>query len=729
MSIKFDNVNKRFILETANTEYAFKIERDRFLVHLYYGKKGEPDYSYKARFRSFSPYLEELGEGFSLNDDLSEFSYFGSGDFRCTSLKLRAPAGDCCTSFIYDSHEIISGRHIIDRIPCARAQEGTETLIVHLTDSVTGCKLNLFYTVFPKHDIISRYFTLENCGKDSVKIEKAMSLCLDIPGHDFDMLTLYGAHMEERNIQRNPVMIGNQRVMSRRGASSPQLNPFMALLGKNTTETQGDVYAFNFVYSGNFLDEVEVDQNGNTRVCVGLGEENFGYKLESGESFSSPEAIMMYTHNGLGDMSRKMHSFVRDAIVPREPFEKRPIVLNTWEACYFNIDQQKLIEFANEGVKYGMDMLVMDDGWFGKRNDDHAGLGDWYTNTEKFPDGLANFVSKLKQSGMKFGIWIEPEMINPDSDLYRAHPDWCISCEGRNGSLSRTQYVLDFANPNVVEYLKKSFKETFDGVAIDYIKWDCNRHISEPGSPYLPADRQDETTFRYMLGVYDLFHWFMETYPNVMIENCSGGGGRYDLAMMSVSTQIWTSDNTSGRQRVFIQYGSTIAYPSYVMSCHVSNPMVLDDYMNVLDYKYKVALAGMLGYELNILHMNDNVKNEIKAQTEFYRSVEQLIKRGDLYRLVSPYENKYGASSYYYVSTEESGENYADRILLTYVQNSGTSDEDVAYTLQITAADKDAVYKDSLTGDEYTGEQLREGLTVKVIEKDMYGKLWLFERV
>lgn len=730
MSIKFDKNNKRFIIETANTEYAFGIKADRFLTHIYYGEKGKSDYSEKARYRNFSPFFRDIGEGFSLNDDYSEFSMFGSGDFRCAALKLRSPAGDCCTRFVYDSYEIIDGRQAIKGIPFARAQKGTETLVIHMTDDVTACKLNLFYTVFPKHDIISRYFTLENNGKDSVKIEKAMSLCLDLPHHNFDMLTLYGAHTDERNIQRTPVMIGNQRVMSRRGASSHQFNPFMALLGKNTDETQGDVYAFNFVYSGNFLDEVEVDQNGTTRVCVGLGEENFGYKLEGGESFSSPEAIMMYTPKGLGDMSRKMHSFVRDAIVPRDPFEKRPIVLNTWEACFFDIDEQKLIDFANEGVKYGMDMLVMDDGWFGKRNDDHAALGDWYTNTEKFPDGLANFVDRVKQSGMKFGIWIEPEMINPDSDLYRAHPDWCISCKGREGCLSRDQYVLDFANPAVLEYLKKTFKQTFDGVAIDYIKWDFNRHISEPGSPYLPADRQDEAIYRFYLGVYDLYYWFMETYPDVMIENCSGGGGRYDLAMMALSTQIWTSDNTAGRHRVFIEYGSSIAYPSYVMSCHVSNPMVMDDYMNVLDYKYKVALAGMLGYELNILKMNDRVKNEIKLQTEFYRSVEELIKRGDLYRLVSPFENKNGISSYYYVSTEESGEGYADRILLTYLQNEGAAaDEEIVYTLKISEADASARYKDSLTGDEYTGEQLNNGIVINVNNKNMYGRLWLFERV
>ena len=727
MSITFNEIDKLFVISTNNTEYAFKVCHDRFLVHLYYGEKGKSNYDFKANYRSFSPYLPNVGEGFSLNDDFIEFPFYGSGDFRATSLKLRAPAGDCCTSFVYKSHEIISGRKIIKGIPCARAQEGTETLVIHMADEVTGCLLNLYYTVFPKHDIISRYFTLENAGKETVKIEKAMSLSLNLVGHDYDMISLYGAHMEERTIQRSAVVMGNQRIFSRRGASSHQFNPFMALVGKDTDETKGDVFAFNFVYSGNFLDEVEVDQNGHTRVQVGLGDEDFGFKLEAGESFEAPEAIMMYTPNGLGDMSRKMHSFVREAIVPRDPMEKRPIVLNTWEACYFDIDQQKLIDFAYEGVKYGMDMLVMDDGWFGARNHDRAGLGDWFTNTEKFPDGLAVFVDKVKASGMKFGIWIEPEMINPDSDLYRAHPEWCISCKDRTGSLSRSQYVLDFANPAVLDYLKKSFNETVDGVAIDYIKWDFNRHISEPGSPYLPADRQDEATFRFMLGVYDLFYWFMETFPNVMIENCSGGGGRYDLAMMSVSTQIWTSDNTAGRIRPFIQYGSLMAYPSYVMSCHVSNPMVVEDYMNLIDYKFKVALAGMLGYELNILHMGDDVKNEIKKQTAFYRSVEKLIKFGDLYRLVSPFENN-GTAAYYYVSTPDSGENYADRILLTYLQNEGVNDGSTI-TLKISEADANATYKDSVSGETFSGKELNDGINFKMYENNMHGNLWLFERV
>ena len=728
MSIRFDNESKIFVIETANTEYAMKIEHDRFLTHLFYGKKGS-EYMGKARFRSFSPYYEDIGEEFSLTDDYNEFAMFGSGDFRCTALKLRNQHGNCCTCFYYDSYEIITGRETIKGIPCARAQEGTETLIIHMVDDLTGCKLNLFYTVFPKHDIISRYFTLENNGTESVKIEKAMSICLDLPHHNFDMISLYGAHMDERNVQRTPVMIGNQRIMSRRGASSHQFNPFMALVSKNANETEGDVYAFNFVFSGNFLDEVEVDPNGATRVLIGLGEENFGYKLESGESFSSPEAIMTYSADGLGRMSRNMHKFVRDAIVPRDPFKQRPVVLNTWEACYFEIDENVLIDFGNEAIKYGMDMVVMDDGWFGKRLNDRAGLGDWYANPDRFPNGLADFVDRVKKSGIKFGIWIEPEMINPDSDLYRAHPDWCISCEGRERSLSRSQLLLDFANPAVVEYLKQSFKKTFDGVAIDYIKWDFNRHISEPGSPYLPADRQDEALFRFYLGVYDLFNWFKETYPDVMIENCSGGGGRYDLAMMAVSTQIWTSDNTAARHRVHIQYGSLLAYPSYVMSCHVSNPMVLDDYMNLLDYKFKIAIAGMLGYELHILKMQDDVKNEIKKQIEFYRSVEQLIKYGDLYRLVSPFENKKGISTYYYVSTEESGEGYADRILLTHLQNEGARGENIVYNFKISEADANATYRDSLTGKEYTGKQLNEGIEYVVSDKDMYGELWLFERV
>lgn len=721
MAIIFTPETKQFVIETENTMYAFHIAYDRFLQHDYYGKKTDVLSQSKVQYHSFSPYVEDIGPVYSLTDDFSEFPLYGSGDFRCTSLRLRGEAGDSCTSFYYKDYEIFKGRRDIPDIPFARADGNTETLAVTLYDSVTDCDLILYYTIFADGDVITRYFALKNNGSSPVKLEKAMSLSLDLHGHDFDLISFYGEHTFERNYQRTPLFYGNQRVMSRRGASSHQFNPFIALAEKNTNEESGSVYAFNFTFSGCFLDEVEVDQSGNTRVALGLGDECFAYTLNAGESFTSPEAVMTFSENGFSDMSYKMHRFVRNSIVPDEIFEQRPVVLNTWEACYFNIDEQKLLDFARVGKQCGMDMLVMDDGWFGKRNDDNAGLGDWYENPKKFPDGLKRFAERVKEQGMKFGIWIEPEMVNPDSDLYRAHPDWCLTVPGRKPSLSRSQLVLDFCNPAVLEYLEESFRKTFDGVPIDYIKWDFNRHISEAGSAYLPKDRQDEALYRFQLGVYRLYYWFRENFPNTMIENCSGGGGRYDLAMMALSTQIWTSDNTDGCARNRIQYASTFGYPSTVMSCHVSDPGNDENTFRRLKYKFDVALGGMLGYELNVLNARPDVLEEIKKQIAFYRSVESIIKNGRLYRLISPFENESEISAYYYADG-------SDTILLSFLQNRGTA-ENRELCLKIAAADKEATYIDTVLGELYKGAALKSGITVLTDKKDQYSRLWLLKKV
>lgn len=724
LMIVIDEKSKSFRLRTENTAYIFHVEGNRFLYHDYYG----PNSNFKAdKFKldgyTFSPYPPDYDESYALNDKLLEFSFFDSSDYRCSALKLRGGNGNCCTSFDYTGYEKISGRLPIPRIPASRGQQDCETLAVYLKDRLTECKLTLYYTVFPQFDIITRYFTLENAGEKAVKIEKAMCLQLDLPGHAYDLISLYGAHCNERNVQRTPLFYGMQSVMSRRGASSHQFNPFIALPESDCSEDSGMAYAFNLMYSGSFLNEIEVDQSGNTRVNVGLGEENFGFLLEQGEKFHSPESLMLCTTGGLGEMSRKLHRFIRAAILPKEENRPRPIVLNTWEACYFNIDQKLLLEFAREGVQCGMDMLVMDDGWFGARADDSAGLGDWFTNKEKFPDGLQAFAERVKETGMKFGIWIEPEMVNPDSNLYRIHPDWCLNCPGRVGSLSRKQLVLDLCNPEVRQYLKDSFSAAFSNVPIDYMKWDFNRHLSEVGSNYLPAKRQDEAAFRYMLGVYDLYEWFHKMYPHAMIENCSGGGGRYDLAMMALSTQIWTSDNTNPESRVRIQYGSLLGYPAATMSCHVSDPGTDPGETDRLWHKYRVALGGILGYELNILKMSDTVKHAIKQQTQFYKKIESLIRCGNLYRLFSPFETSEEISSYYYTGNSSINEQAGDRILLSFLQSKG-SGKSKEYLLKVAVADETAEYYDEINKKKYEGCQLKKGISIKSSESDNFSKMW-----
>ncbi len=726
MSISFDSKTATFFLETKNTQYVFSVFKEKYLAHRYYGKKEKKlQLESVNELQCFSPYPEEAPE-YSANDYPSEISFFGTGDFRPSTLKIRSQNGDANTAFVYSGYEITPGRVDIPHLPFAKAESSTQTLSVFMDDEVTGCRLTLYYTVYDNRDVISRYFSVENKGKHTVKIERAMSVCLDLPRMDFDMITLYGGYAKEMNVQRAPLHYGRQGVGSRRSSSSHYFNPFMALVDHNATEEKGSVYAFNFMYSGSFSNEVEVDFYKKTRVTLGLGEENFAYTLYPDESFYAPEAFMLYTHKGLGDMSRKMHAFVRNTIVRKPPFERRPIVLNTWEACYFNIDAKLLNDFATEAVRYGVDMIVMDDGWFGKRYNDGAGLGDWFVNAERFPDGLAPFVQGIKEKGIRFGIWIEPEMVNPDSNLYRTHPEWCLQTKGRKPHLSRNQLVLDMSNPEVLSYLKESFLKVFDGVDIDYIKWDYNRNISDAASAWLPKERQDEVYFRNMLGVYELYEWFTQKFPNVMIENCSGGGGRYDLGMMKYSSMIWTSDNTSPKDRVYIQNGALLAYPAIVMSCHVSKPKAMENWAADTDYKYKVAMGGMLGYELNILQMPKEYKREMERQIAFYREIRHLIEQGDLYRLITPDKEK-GTAAYYYTQSSDLEGKAGDTILLSYLQNE-TSDKKKARKLPVKVADEKATYLEKISGKVYLGKELKKGVEVLPYAEGEKGQIWLFEK-
>ena len=737
MYINFNSKDKIFSLKTKNTEYSFSIVSDRYLMHNYYGKilnytpmpikMPSSGFSidavkYDRNFEIDSNNNWEY-ELFTLTDDLLEFSYFDSGDYRPSSLKIKNQYGNCSTFFTYISHKIYKGRKNIPNLPFARETDDCETLAIELYDETSKCYLTLYYTVYPSNDIITRYFSLKNSGNDSIKIQKAMSICLDLPGHDYDMLTLYGRHYFERNLQSTPLFYGNQKIMSRRGASSHHFNPFIALASKNTTETNGNVFAFNFIFSGCFLDEVEVDSHGNTRVGIGLGEENFSYKLSPNDTFFSPEAIMTFTSNGLGEMSRIMHRFIRETITPVEKAPKRPVVLNSWEAVSFDINQDLLINFARESAKYGIDTIVMDDGWFGDRNNDKAGLGDWYPNPKKFPNGLTDFQKKINEAGVKLGIWIEPEMVNPDSNLFREHPEWCLQCTNRESSLSRNQLVLDLTNPEVINYLKNSFSLLFDKLNIDYLKWDCNRNLSQVGSTYLPKDQQEETYYRYQLGVYELLEWFNKKYPNMLIETCSGGGGRYDLGMMAYSSQIWTSDNTYPECRTRIQYATSLAYPSSVMSCHVTKLKNTSDFLDDLEYKFIVATGGILGYEFNILEVNDEIKKELPKQIEIYRKAEDLIKYGDLYRLLSPYESIDGASAYYYADPNQPD----SKFFLSFIQTSAPLYPNT-YILKISIANSEKKYKDFISGKIYDGKELQNGIFIETsVQRN--ARLYLFEEI
>lgn len=707
MSIR--KVKDKFIIKTKNTMYAIGILDKKIPIHLYYGKKiKESDFPPLNKYRPFSPYFEYEGKECSTDNLKQEFSFYGYGDLRATALRvLDLNSGSDVTNYTFKKANIFSGRKEIVGLPYAEAE--CETLELVCEDSVTKSELCLYYTVFYETDVISRYFTLKNNGKADLKILKAMSLSLDLPTGDYDLISLRGKYAQERFVDRNPIYGGVHRITSRRGASSHQFNPFIMVTDRNASEEKGSAYAFNFVYSGSFLDELELEQSG-LRVMVGLGDESFSYLLKPNESFSSPEAVMTYSSKGIGQASRNMHSFVRSAILPTD--KAHPIVLNSWEAFYFNIDEKIMLDFADAAASVGIDTVVMDDGWFGARRNDKAGLGDWIPTKEIFADGLEKFVEKVHAKGVKFGIWIEPEMVNPDSDLYRSHPDWVMRDEGREVLLSRHQLVLDMANPEVVEYIKQSLDKCFDGIEIDYFKWDMNRNITHAISPYLPKERKGETQFRYMLGVYELYTWFVNRFPNAFLENCSGGGGRYDLGMMKYSNQIWTSDNTEAKYRVHIQHGSSYGYPLSTMSCHVSNCHGQCEDARMLNYSFRTAINGPLGYEFNILKADESVKDTIRKQIEEYKRYENLILTGDFYRLKNPSTDECYA---YYITNSE-----RDEIFVSYLQNNVVEKQKI-HKLKIREARTDLVYRNTATNEIISGAELRAGIVIKTDNEERYG--------
>lgn len=713
MSIR--KTKDKIIIKTKNTMYVIGILDKKIPIHLYYGKKiKESEIPLPDKCRAFSPYFEcESGETYSCDNLKQEFSFYGYGDLRATALRvLDLESGSDVTNYTFKKANIFSGRKELSGLPFAEAE--CETLELVCEDKVTRSELRLYYTVFYETDVISRYFTLENKSKTDLKILKAMSISLDLPTADYDLISLRGRYPVERYMQRNPIYGGVHRITSRRGASSHQFNPFIMVTDRKATEERGNAYAFNFVYSGSFLDELELEQSG-LRVMIGLGDESFCYLLKPNESFTSPEAVMTFTSKGIGQASRNMHNFVRSAILPKG--KSHPIVLNSWEAFYFNINEKVMLDFAEAAHSVGVDTLVMDDGWFGARRNDNAGLGDWVPTKSIFPDGLGKFVERVKAKGVKFGIWIEPEMVNPNSDLYRAHPEWVMRDEHREVLLSRNQLVLDMANPEVVEYIKESLDKCFDGIEIDYFKWDMNRNITHAISPYLPIERKGETQYRYMLGVYELYTWFLKRFPNAFLENCSGGGGRYDLGMMKYSSQIWTSDNTEAKYRAHIQHGSTYGYPLATMSCHVSNTHGQCEDARMLDYSFRMAINGPLGYEFNILKVDQSARDTIKKQIEEYKKYEDLILNGDFYRLKNPSDDRCYA---YYITNADKAE-----ILVAYLQNNA-EDKPKLQKLKIATARANITYKNTLTNELISGAELRKGISVMMDTEERYGKNFHF---
>ncbi|MBC2283149.1 alpha-galactosidase [Listeria booriae] len=642
MSISYDETRRIFHLRGKDVSYVLGVVRDGYLAHLYYGKKlreyrGSNDLTFIKR--DFSPSVEIGDETFSLDSLPQEYPQYGNTDFRKPAYQVKGPDGTTVSDLRYESHRIYSGKGTLDGLPATHGSD-VDTIEITLVDEVLKLQVVLQYAVFTEYNIITRSARFINNGDNTLQILKAASASVDFKDSEYDLLTLPGAWGNERQIERGPIRRGIQSVESLRGASSHQQNPFIALLRKTTTEEQGDVYGFHFVYSGNFEATVEVDQFATTRVNFGIHSFNFNWQLKQGETFQTPEVVMVYSDKGLGDMSRQLHHFYQSHLLRGVYRDKeRPILVNNWEATYFDFTEKKILDIAKIGSKLGMELLVLDDGWFGKRNSDKSSLGDWFLNKEKLPHGLTKLAEKINKLDMAFGLWFEPEMISVDSDLYRAHPDWCLHVPERRRSESRNQLVLDFSREDVRLAIVNQMTTILKEVPIKYVKWDMNRHLTEIGSAHFPKEQQQEIAHRHILGVYDVMNRITTEFPDILFESCSGGGGRFDPGMLYYMPQTWTSDNTDAISRLKIQYGTSLVYPIVTMGAHVSvAPNHQVKRHTSLEIRGNVAMSGNLGYELDLTKLTDTEKETIKQQIQTYKEIRPLIQFGDFYRLKSPFE-------------------------------------------------------------------------------------------
>ena len=634
-----------FTLHTQNTTYQMKADRYHVLLHTYYGPRvGGGDLSCLVRYadRACAPNPAEAGldRTYSLNTLPQEYSTCGVGDYRLPSIELELPCGSCSADLRYTGHELRPGKYALDGLPAFHGGGEWETLVVFLEDTAAQVSVELYYGVLEKYDLITRAVRVVNRGTQAARLRQCASLCLDFQSSQLDLITFNGCHLMERVPDRTPLRSGVQGVGSVRGTSSHQHNPFVVLCDRDANEDYGTCYGAALLYSGNFQAEAEASQYDNARLVMGIHPYQFRWTLEPGQSFITPEAALVCSPNGLGQMSRQFHRAIREHLI-RDPLKgpRPPVLINNWEATYFDFNADKLVDFAKTAAPLGIELLVMDDGWFGKRDDDNSGLGDWEVNEKKLPGGLEALVPRLKELGMSFGIWIEPEMVSEDSCLYRKHPDWALRIPGRAPARGRNQLALDFSRPEVREHVYGQIKTVLSSADISYVKWDMNRSLTDVWSAALPPDRQGELFHRYVLGVYEMLDRLRRDFPHVLIEGCAGGGGRFDAGMLYYTPQIWCSDNTDAIDRLGIQYGTSFCYPISAVGAHVSAvPNEANGRITPLETRGTVAMAGTFGYELDPGKTTTEEKEVIKRQAAFFKEHYDLIQRGDYYRLASPFD-------------------------------------------------------------------------------------------
>ena len=644
--ITFNKEQQVFHLCNNQISYLIEVEEHGYLAHLYFGKKinhYSGHYQYVRDMRSFGPYPEAADhDTFSLDTVMLEYPGYGFGDFREPAYNFKLKDGSRITDFRYDSFEIVQGKCAIEGLPHLYTNQATEaeTLIITLKDDVAQLRLKLNYTIYQDYATVIRSTTLINDSTETVEINQLASQSLDFPNRSFELIHLNGAWARERQLTREKIEIGTKVLDSKRGSSSHHQNPFVTLVEPTTTEFQGEAYGFCLVYSGNHQTVIEKDNYSQTRVVMGMNPFNFAWQLPAGESFHSPEVVNVYSNQGLNQMSKTYHDLFNHHLIRGEhQLKERPVLINNWEATYFDFDDAKIHGIVDEAQALGIEMFVLDDGWFGERKDDHRSLGDWYEFEGKLEQGLEGIAQYVHDKGMKFGLWFEPEMISKDSDLHRAHPDWVLSVPGRPRSLSRQQHVLDFSRADVRDHIYQQMTAILDRVPIDYIKWDMNRNMTEVYSLLLDPEMQGEVSHRYILGLYEFMEKLTQAYPHILFESCSGGGGRYDAGMLYYMPQTWTSDNTDPIARLKIQYSTSLVYPISTMGAHVSAiPNHQTGRETSLDIRGNVAMSGVLGYELDLTTLSEEEKALIVKQVDFYKEHRQLLQFGDFVRLKSPYE-------------------------------------------------------------------------------------------
>ncbi|WP_105616242.1 alpha-galactosidase [Vallitalea okinawensis] len=724
MAIYYNQEQRTFHLQNDKISYIMSIMRNGQLGHLYFGKRVNDNNHFTRMHvmakRGFTCYAYEGDTTFSLDLMRQEYPSYGTTDFREPAFQISQENGSRITDFKYKSHRIYSGKPELTDLPATYVEspEEAETLEIHLLDDVINCKIILYYSIFKDYAAIARSAQFINHSHEELNLTRALSMSIDLPDSDYDMVYLAGKWTRECHLKKRPLNAGLQGISSSRGASSSIQNPFFALAREKTDENVGEVYGFSFVYSGNFLGQVEVNFDDEARVSMGINPFDFNWLLTSSESFQTPEVVLTYSDRGFNGMSQTYHSLYRNRLVKSSWRDQvRPILINNWEATYFDFTESQILKLAQEAKDLGIELFVLDDGWFGQRHDNTSSLGDWFPNKEKLPHGIKGLAEKIEDLGLKFGLWFEPEMISKKSILFEKHPDWRIQVINRPLSHGRNQYILDFTREEVVNYVFDMMAQILDDAPVSYVKWDMNRFMTEVGSLALPPKRQGEVAHRYILGVYRLYRKLSHAFPNILFESCASGGGRFDPGMLYHAPQTWTSDDTDAIERTMIQYGTSYVYPLSSMGSHVSAvPNHQVGRMTPLSTRGNVAYFGTFGYELDVTSMTDEEKEEVKEQIAFFKENRLLIRQGLFYRMDNPFDKKRNFTSWMVVSEDQKEALVGYYYLL--------AQPDTRYDiLNLTGLDTDQLYRIEGMDGEYFGDELMQIGVIIHGKKDFHSGL------